>query len=75
MSSLDQAANSFEMLRGLVIQAGVISFRIKIGPPPAGNRLGVTAPVRTKRQNGGTLRLAQPTPATPAFVRSGHRPR
>jgi DNA-binding transcriptional LysR family regulator len=36
-------SNSFEMLRGLVIHAGLISFQIKIGTMPAGNRLGVVA--------------------------------
>ncbi len=36
-------SNSFEMLRGLVIRAGLISFQIKIGTMPAGNRLGVVA--------------------------------
>jgi DNA-binding transcriptional LysR family regulator len=36
-------SNSFEMLRGLVIHAGVISFQIKIGTLPAGNKLGVIA--------------------------------
>jgi DNA-binding transcriptional LysR family regulator len=36
-------SNSFEMLRGLVIRAGMISFQIKIGTMPAGNRLGVIA--------------------------------
>jgi DNA-binding transcriptional LysR family regulator len=36
-------SNSFEMLRGLVIHAGLISFQIKIGTPLTGNRLGVVA--------------------------------
>jgi DNA-binding transcriptional LysR family regulator len=36
-------SNSFEMLRGLVIHAGLISFQIQIGTMPAGNRLGVVA--------------------------------
>jgi DNA-binding transcriptional LysR family regulator len=36
-------SNSFEMLRGLVIHAGLISFQIKIGTMPAGNTLGVVA--------------------------------
>lgn len=36
-------SNSFEMLRGLVIHAGLISFQIHIGTMPAGNRLGVVA--------------------------------
>ena len=36
-------SNSFEMLRGLVIHAGLISFQIKIGTLPAGNKLGVIA--------------------------------
>ena len=31
------------MPRGLVIHAGLISFQIKIGTMPAGNRLGVVA--------------------------------
>lgn len=35
--------NSFEMLRGLVIHAGLISFQIRIGALPAGNKLGVIA--------------------------------
>jgi DNA-binding transcriptional LysR family regulator len=34
-------SNSFEMLRGLVIHAGLISFQIKIGTNRAGNRLGI----------------------------------
>jgi DNA-binding transcriptional LysR family regulator len=36
-------SNSFEMLRGLVLHAGLISFQIRIGTMPAGNRLGVVA--------------------------------
>ena len=36
-------SNSFEMLRGLVIHAGLISFQIQIGTMPAGNKLGVVA--------------------------------
>ncbi|HEX4411862.1 MAG TPA: LysR family transcriptional regulator [Xanthobacteraceae bacterium] len=36
-------SNSFEMLRGLVIHAGLISFQIKIGTMPPGNRLGIVA--------------------------------
>ena len=36
-------SNSFEMLRGLVIHGGLISFQIQIGTMPAGNRLGVIA--------------------------------
>jgi DNA-binding transcriptional LysR family regulator len=36
-------SNSFEMLRGLVIHAGLISFQIRIGALPAGNRLDVVA--------------------------------
>jgi len=36
-------SNSFEMLRGLVIHAGLISFQIKIGTMPTGNTLGVVA--------------------------------
>src|SRR5271154_152631 len=34
-------SNSFEMLRGLVIHAGLISFQIQIGTLPPGNKLGV----------------------------------
>jgi DNA-binding transcriptional LysR family regulator len=34
-------SNSFEMLRGLVIHAGLISFQIQIGTLPRGNKLGV----------------------------------
>jgi DNA-binding transcriptional LysR family regulator len=36
-------SNSFEMLRGLVISAGLISFQIQIGMPPSGKKLGVVA--------------------------------
>jgi len=36
-------SNSFEMLRGLVTQAGLISFQIDIGTLPIGNRLGIIA--------------------------------
>ncbi|MGA7429162.1 MAG: LysR family transcriptional regulator [Xanthobacteraceae bacterium] len=36
-------SNSFEMLRGLVIHAGLISFQIQIGMMPQGNKLGVVA--------------------------------
>lgn len=36
-------SNSFEMLRGLVIHAGVISFQISIGALPDGNKLGLVA--------------------------------
>lgn len=35
--------NSFEILRGLVIHAGLISFQIQIGNLPSGNKLGVIA--------------------------------
>ena len=34
-------SNSFEMLRGLVVHAGVISFQIRIGTMPEGNKLGL----------------------------------
>jgi DNA-binding transcriptional LysR family regulator len=36
-------SNSFEMLSGLVIHAGLISFQIQIGTLPPGNKLGVVA--------------------------------
>lgn len=36
-------SNSFEMLRGLVVHAGMISFQIKIGTSSAGNQLGIVA--------------------------------
>lgn len=36
-------SNSFEMLRGLVIHAGLISFQISIGALPDGNKLGLIA--------------------------------
>jgi DNA-binding transcriptional LysR family regulator len=36
-------SNSFEMLRSLVLQANVISFQIRIGTMPDGNRLGLVA--------------------------------
>lgn len=36
-------SNSFEMLRGLVMHAGLISFQIRIGALPDGNRLGLVA--------------------------------
>jgi DNA-binding transcriptional LysR family regulator len=36
-------SNSFEMLRGLVLHAGLISFQIRIGVPHEGNRLGLVA--------------------------------
>jgi DNA-binding transcriptional LysR family regulator len=36
-------SNSFEMLRGLVIHAGLISFQIRIGTMPLGNKLGIVA--------------------------------
>lgn len=36
-------SNSFEMLRGLVIHAGMISFQIRIGTMPEGNKLGIVA--------------------------------
>ena len=35
--------NSFEMLRGLVLHAGMISFQIKIGTMPRRNKLGLVA--------------------------------
>lgn len=35
--------NSFEMLRGLVTHAGMISFQIQIGTVPPGNKLGIVA--------------------------------
>jgi DNA-binding transcriptional LysR family regulator len=36
-------SNSFEFLRGLVIHAGLISFQIRIGTMPEGNKLGLIA--------------------------------
>lgn len=36
-------SNSFEMLRSLVIKANLISFQIRIGTMPDGNRLGLVA--------------------------------
>jgi hypothetical protein len=36
-------SNSFEMLRGLVLQANLISFQIRIGTMPDGNKLGLVA--------------------------------
>jgi DNA-binding transcriptional LysR family regulator len=36
-------SNSFEMLRGLVLKADMISFQIRIGTMPVGNRLGLVA--------------------------------
>lgn len=36
-------SNSFEMLRGLVMHAGTISFQIRIGTMPEGNKLGLVA--------------------------------
>ena len=36
-------SNSFEMLRGLVSHAGLISFQIRIGTMPEGNKLGLVA--------------------------------
>jgi len=36
-------SNSFEMLRGLVSHAGLISFQIPIGTMPKGNKLGLVA--------------------------------
>jgi DNA-binding transcriptional LysR family regulator len=36
-------SNSFEMLRGLVSHAGLISFQIRIGTMPEGNKLGLIA--------------------------------
>ena len=36
-------SNSFEMLRGLVSHAGLISFQIRIGTMPQGNKLGLVA--------------------------------
>jgi DNA-binding transcriptional LysR family regulator len=36
-------SNSFEMLRGLVLEANLISFQIRIGTLPKNNRLGIVA--------------------------------
>jgi DNA-binding transcriptional LysR family regulator len=36
-------SNSFEMLRGLVVHGGLLSFQIAIGTPPASNKLGIIA--------------------------------
>jgi hypothetical protein len=36
-------SNSFEMLRGLVTQANLISFQIRIGTLPEGNKFGLVA--------------------------------
>jgi DNA-binding transcriptional LysR family regulator len=36
-------SNSFEMLRGLVLHAGLISFQIRIGTMPDGNKLDLVA--------------------------------
>jgi len=41
--SIAAESNSFEMLRGLVLHAGLISFQIQIGTLPPGNKLGVVA--------------------------------
>jgi len=34
-------SNSFELLRGLVLHAGLVSFQIRIGTMPEGNKLGM----------------------------------
>ena len=36
-------SNSFELLRGLVMQANLLSFQIRIGTMPNGNKLGLVA--------------------------------
>jgi hypothetical protein len=36
-------SNSFELLRGLVMQANLISFQIRIGTIPNGDKLGPVA--------------------------------
>jgi DNA-binding transcriptional LysR family regulator len=36
-------SNSFELLRGLVLEANLISFQIRIGTMPTGNKLGLVA--------------------------------
>jgi DNA-binding transcriptional LysR family regulator len=36
-------SNSFEMLRGLVVHGGLLSFQIAIGTPPTNNKLGIIA--------------------------------
>jgi DNA-binding transcriptional LysR family regulator len=36
-------SNSFEMLRGLVVHGGLLSFQIAIGTPPTSNKLGIIA--------------------------------
>jgi DNA-binding transcriptional LysR family regulator len=36
-------SNSFEMLRGLILAANLISFQIRIGTMPDGNKLGLVA--------------------------------
>jgi len=36
-------SNSFELLRGLVIHANLISFQIRIGTMPENNKLGLVA--------------------------------
>jgi DNA-binding transcriptional LysR family regulator len=36
-------SNSFELLRGLVLEANLISFQIRVGTMPSGNKLGLVA--------------------------------
>jgi DNA-binding transcriptional LysR family regulator len=36
-------SNSFELLRGLVLEANLISFQIRVGTMPSGNKLGIVA--------------------------------
>lgn len=53
-------SNSFEMLRGMVIHAGLISFQIAIGTMPAGNKLGlVTREIDDRDVPSGKLVFGQ----------------
>ncbi|MBX9846014.1 MAG: LysR family transcriptional regulator [Xanthobacteraceae bacterium] len=36
-------SNSFELLRGLVLEANLVSFQIRVGTMPSGNKLGLIA--------------------------------
>lgn len=68
-------SNSFEMLRGLVLEASLISFQIRIGTMPVGNKLGlVTREIDdrdTTRQPGSrAVAGAQPSHSSSDFCRA-----
>jgi hypothetical protein len=69
-------SNSFELLRGLVMQANLISFQIRVGTVPNGNKLGLVARDIDDRdvpprQTLGTAAHSQPAHSGGNFLPNG----